>query len=204
MGLVRKDEFDDMGYKVDPRDGPAREKSGVVIQVSKNKDVPAYVWEHLFQQKLESYGEEDIGELEYGDPSLQGYGKLEDFEFIMDELLSKQVQGLPDEKDRVIRDYEEDQLEEFEVIEVKTKLRERWDVESVTTMHTDTENHPSVIHDEPVIRISRKTGLPIGPKLNKRALKRLAERQRRKELAEKRAAGLLEEEEDEEEDEEDD
>ena len=71
-------------------------------------------------------------------------------------------------------------------------------------MHTDTENHPSVIHDEPVIRISRKTGLPIGPKLNKRALKRLAERQRRKELAEKRAAGLLEEEEDEEEDEEDD
>ena len=29
----------------------------------------------------------------------------------MDEFLSKQVQGLPDEKDRVIRDYEEDQLE---------------------------------------------------------------------------------------------
>eukprot|EP01094_Clydonella_sp_ATCC50884_P018754 TRINITY_DN3529_c0_g1_i2.p1 TRINITY_DN3529_c0_g1~~TRINITY_DN3529_c0_g1_i2.p1 ORF type:complete len:609 (-),score=231.41 TRINITY_DN3529_c0_g1_i2:397-2175(-) len=172
--LVRGDDGDTLGYKV--LDPPNR-KLGVVV-VGK-KQIPADVYEKMFARTLENYADDDMGELEYDDPSLAGTHSLQEFESLLDETVAESQPPDLGERERTF-DYQQEMPQEYEYVNIKVKPVESWDVQSVTTTYTDTENHPAVIDDDvPIIRVSAKTGLPIAPKLNKRALKRIAERERR-------------------------
>lgn len=63
---------------------------------------------------------------------------------------------------------EDDTGDEFVFVEAE-EPRDQWDCESITTTYTNTENHPTLIDDGPLVSrrrppivLSKKTGIPLG------------------------------------------
>ena len=56
-------------------------------------------------------------------------------------------------------------MQEYEVVTVRERIEDGWDCESVTSLYTNTENHPAVIIESGKvnrkIKLSKKTGIPL-------------------------------------------
>ncbi|GAM22669.1 hypothetical protein SAMD00019534_058440 [Acytostelium subglobosum LB1] len=127
---------------------------------------------------LAEFDDDDVGELDKerakGQYSTEAYKEVFD-EFIENyeadhrplheqlEILKREDPNVPltAEEKRIIiaRNWEEDDEEEVEVEEDED---EKWDCETILTTYSNIYNHPQLIKEVKPIKLSRKTGMPVG------------------------------------------
>lgn len=166
-----------------------REELDKLDEVEREARKQRFLDDH-FEAMMNQYDDEDIGELEEDDPELEGH--IEGVEEHYDDLLEhfrarnernyrpnlKRDQTAISEAKKLLEARLEVMAKEDaeltdEKLDAKIKeqfperIREQWDVETVLTLQTDTENHPSVIREPrrniaKEIKLSKKTGIPLG------------------------------------------
>eukprot|EP00736_Rhodelphis_marinus_P006893 Rmarinus@m.10829 len=156
------------------------------------KDREAGNQSHLdehFAHFAQSYGDENIGQVDDDDPELCAKGDIADFDYLVSEYmttgevvvqkrgkvaLSKLDERRGDEppqleiKERVIslverqeKEYEENGSES-EDDGASDEEKEKWDCETIVTTYSNLENHPSVLSlSKNKIRLSNKSGLAV-------------------------------------------
>ena len=161
------DDFDDGPPELEEYDETAASASTSAKMTQNQQDL-----EDQFQNVLEMYDDDEIGELTHDDPRILGTRDVGDFENILNEYRQ--------EKAREKQDLKELQMDEDDLmlaqrlgslslpdktieLAVKRNYKEqRWDCESITSLYSNTENHPVVIDDSKKIKLSSKTGIPLG------------------------------------------
>ncbi|KAK5577430.1 hypothetical protein RB653_002371 [Dictyostelium firmibasis] len=139
------------------------------------------VLEAQFEIALEQYEDEDIGELE--PEETLGACNVNNFEDVFDEFIEDynknheplmvQIQTLKKnnnfisltEKEKEIilkRDWDKEVLVEVSDNEGEENEEDKWDCETILTTYTNLENHPKLLREEKKIKLSRKTGMPVG------------------------------------------
>lgn len=125
-----------------------------------------------FEAILDQYNDEDIGELD--GEEIEGELELDDQKLqdaIKEFLEGKQQTDLvikdEEEKRRILKYVEKCELEDSkkevyidDVCAYTSDEDDKWDVETIRTTFTNTENHPNVIKENK-IKLSKRTGLPI-------------------------------------------
>jgi len=75
--------------------------------------------------------------------------------------------------------------EELELVEVVRNIEDRWDCESILSTYSNLDNHPGLIVEPSSkpqkIRLSNKTGMPLGVLPTKPSKKEVAEEEERQE-----------------------
>ena len=144
--------------------------------------------EEQFQHVLEMYDEEEIGELDPEDPRLQGKKEIDQFQNVLEEHIEttgRQIRfglGALDEEEN---DQEKEQLasrlrslnlpkETVKMALQGSGIGQQWDCQSITSLYSNTENHPTLIDEPKQIKLSSKTGIPLGY-LGQHAAKRKVE-----------------------------
>ncbi|KAN0003557.1 hypothetical protein ACTFIZ_009722 [Dictyostelium cf. discoideum] len=149
--------------------------------IDDGRKVQDEVLEAQFEIALEQYEDEDIGELE--PEETLGTCNVNNFEDVFDEFIDDynknheplmvQIQTLKKnnnfialtEKEKEIilkRDWNKEVLVEVSDHENEENEDDKWDCETILTTYTNLENHPKLLKEEKKIKLSRKTGMPIG------------------------------------------
>eukprot|EP01114_Cavostelium_apophysatum_P001471 TRINITY_DN11279_c0_g1_i1.p1 TRINITY_DN11279_c0_g1~~TRINITY_DN11279_c0_g1_i1.p1 ORF type:complete len:425 (+),score=142.85 TRINITY_DN11279_c0_g1_i1:50-1324(+) len=121
-----------------------------------------------FEKLLEAYDDDELGDLDGEDPAVLGASEINKYDDVIDDYLRErdELKTLPQfHKEEVIA-YCMKAPEHYEIVEVEDEEKEQWNVHSITSTYTNTENHPRLI-EEPSrrpqgIKLSHKTGLPLG------------------------------------------
>lgn len=138
--------------------------------------------EKAFENTLNLYDDEDIGELDPEHPDVQGKEDINAFEGMILQIHKEEVRPknrrpkyvapiradndepapVDEGEDRPV--YNDDDLE---YVEVEGKLEDKWDCQSILSTYSNTENHPKLITEKSKkpaaqIKLSNKTGMPLG------------------------------------------
>ena len=144
-----------------------------VMMSERQKDL-----EEQFQNVLEMYDEEEIGELDPEDPRLHGKKEIDDprFEGVLDEHIESTGRQLRFGLDALDEDEDEASKQQLaarlkalnlprETVQMALEsggVGQQWDCQSITSLYSNTENHPTMIDEPKQIKLSSKTGIPLG------------------------------------------
>jgi len=150
-----------------------------------NLDHERALLEQRFEQVVLDYDDEDIGELDEEDPSVQGRNEIPDD--VMDEFLESQKgkqyntpttmeiqEGIKDTK---VTSFSKQPIKKDPLVsvEVEDEEEDKWDCESIISTYSNTENHPKLIDEQTKnvqkIRLSYKLGIPLGVLPKKKPIK---------------------------------
>ena len=149
-----------------------KQRMDPVVMNERQKDL-----EEQFQNVLEMYDEDDIGELDPEDPRLQGKKDIDQFQNVLDEHIEttgRQIRfglgALDEEEGEDAKKQLAARLLSLNLpndtvrmaVENGAAMGQQWDCQSITSLYSNTENHPSVIKETQQIKLSHKTGIPLG------------------------------------------
>jgi len=101
------------------------------------------------------------------------------------EIIRKRLEFKREQRRRVNRDSDSESEDELE--EIKVPQEQKWDCESIISTYSNTENHPKLIIEKKV-KLSAKTGIPLGVLEDKNKSKENDDNDNEQELSENMGA----------------